>query len=295
MIDPAILDRAADWLSLSFDRALPPARQAELDAWLAADPLHARAYAEMRATWALMGAVEAPAVPRRRWALPALAACLALAALGLAQDWPTRLRADAMTATGERRTMRLPDGSELTLDTHSAVALDFHDGRRTVRLLEGRAAFHVAADPRHPFTVEAADGATTALGTRFIVRRRGDGAEVSVTEHRVRVALGGSETVLGEDQALAYDAHRIGPAHRAVGADAWTDGMLMVDDAPLRDVVAEIGRYQCGYAGVVGHAGDMRVSGVFRVDDPAAALDRLGAAFGLRVTRVGGCLTVIHA
>ncbi|MBL7395987.1 FecR domain-containing protein, partial [Escherichia coli] len=73
-----------------------------------------------------------------------------------------------------------------------------------VRLLRGEAAFTVAPNPNRPFTVEAGGGSTTALGTRFIVRRDGVQTRVSVTEHAVRVASNPASVVVAQDQTSTY-------------------------------------------------------------------------------------------
>ncbi len=321
MADPAddplpkpITDEAARWIAASEGDALSAEEREARDAWLAANPRHARAFAEMQDIWAHMGGVpEAPSLRaslppqpgrrdrrsapravlprRRRWIGPALAASLALVFIGVADDLPTRLQADEMTATGERRIVKLPDGSTVHLDTHTAVALDFTGDRRVVRLLSGEAAFSVAPDHSRPFTVEANGGSATALGTRFLVRRDDNGASVTVTEHSVRVAYPapqGASAVLAEGHSVTYGAGGLGRAAPANTADAmaWTEGVLVFKDSPLSDVVAEIGRYHRGYVRVLGEAQGLRVSGVFRIDDPVAAIDQLQRSLGLRSTRL---------
>lgn len=310
MADPAhdplpesITDEAARWIAAAEGDALSPEERAARDAWLAADPRHARVFAEMREIWAHMAGVpETSALrasrpplprvrgrrsklglshePRRRWIGPALAASLALAFFGVAMDLPTRLQADAMTATGERRVVKLPDGSTIHLDTGSAASFDFTADRRMVRLLSGKAAFVIAPDPNRPFTVAAGGGSATALGTRFLVRKNDDGASVTVTEHSVRIAYPapeGAATVVAEGQSLAYGTNGLGQAAPANTAEAmaWTEGVLMFKDTPLPQVVAEIARYHRGYVRVLGDAQALRVSGVFRIDDPVAAIDQL--------------------
>jgi transmembrane sensor len=309
-----ITDEAARWIAAAEGDALSAEEKAALDAWLAVDPRHARAFAEMQDIWAHMANVpetlalqaSLPARPGRRsrrlparaigprqhrWIGPALAASLALVFIGVAEDLPVRLLADEMTATGERRVVKLPDGSTVHLDTHSAVAFDFASDRRVVRLLGGEAAFIVAPDRHRPFTVEASGGSVTALGTRFLVRRDADGASVTVTEHSVRVAYPaphGPSAVVAEGQSLAYGGNGLGRAALANTADAmaWTEGVLVFRDKPLAQVVAEIGRYHRGYVRVLGEAQALRVSGVFRIDDPVAAIDQLQRSLGLRSTRL---------
>lgn len=317
-----ITDEAARWVSESFDGRLSLDRQASLDAWLAADPRHGRAFTEMQDIWRQMDSV--PSTPtlrasvrpsaskrrpnrlpgirpvrRPRWLSGAVAASLVLLFVGTAEDWPTRLRADAMTATGERRIVNLPDGSSVQLDTQSAVAFDFSGDRRVVRLLKGDAAFSVAPDPRRPFTVESGGGSATALGTKFLVGRDADDTRVIVTEHSVRVAYPastGGNVVLGEGDAIRYGPEtglsRILSLDTA-DAMAWTDGVLVFKDAPLGDVVTAIGRYHRGYIRVSEDARKIRVSGVFRIDDPVAALDQLEQSLGVRSTRLTNRLIFI--
>jgi transmembrane sensor len=99
-----------------------------------------------------------PARPRRRWIGGSIAAALALTVLGALEDWPMLLRADYTTGVGERRSVALADGSHVTLDSGSAIAVDLSGARRHIRLLKGAALFTVAPDRAHPFTVEAAGG-----------------------------------------------------------------------------------------------------------------------------------------
>src|SRR3546814_16085472 len=71
---------------------------------------------------------------------------------------------------GERRTVRLADGTAITLNTDSAVRVGYVADRRLVRLLRGQALFEVAKDPHRPFVVQAGAKQITALGTIFEVR-----------------------------------------------------------------------------------------------------------------------------
>lgn len=333
MVDPArmniptsILDEAAHWVAEMEGKSLAPEDQICFEAWVKADPRHAQAHAEMQDIWLHFGALpETPALrgslprpqrrlhgfagwrarrvakrplARRRTAASAVAACLALFGVGVAQDWPTRLRADAITATGETRVVALSDGSRIQLGTNSAVAFDYGHGQRAVRLLKGEAVFTVAPDASRPFRVDAGGGSTTALGTQFLVRRDGAQTRVVVTEHKVRVSgpvPAGAVPIVHEGQAVDYGPGGIGPVIgvRADDAIAWTDHMLVFKDRPLGEVVSEIGRYHPGYLHVASSARALRVSGVFRIDDPDAALAQLRQSLGVTVKSYGGWVITI--
>lgn len=309
---------AARWVADQEGGVLDAEGEARLEAWLA-DPLNARAFARVQALWRDMGeavslsappCVEATVRPRRhrpkdardfgrrRWAPMAatgIAAALALVFLGL--DIPTRLQADAITRPGEQRTLTLDDGSIIQLNTDSAVKIAYEPGRRTVRLLRGEAAFTVAPNAKRPFAVEAGGGSTTALGTRFVVRRRGPMTQVSVTEHAVRTASQPGSVVVGENQTSIYGPHQAptAPAPSPVGVGAWTDGWLVFEDQPLSQVVEEIARYSASPMNVVGRSvRARRVSGAFRIDQPDQTVTRLEQTLGVRATRLIGGVVVIH-
>lgn len=319
-IPKEISDAASHWVTARDAGVMTESDERELAAWLAADPLHASAFSQVEALWGIVGGDQVkaalhdrhgrPAMPSRGhrrgwpsayWAGSGLAASLVLVAIGSAYDWPTRMRADAMTETGERRTVALADGSTIQLDTASAITIDDSGNRRVIRLLKGGAAFTVAPDRARPFTVESGDGSTIALGTRFIVRRDGEDTDVTVTQHRVRVAWPSPPTTaldLDEGQATRYGPGGIGQARHvdANAADAWTRGVLVFVDRPLGEVVAELNRYHPGIIHVMGaDLAARRVSGGFRTDDPVGAIDTLQRTLGINSTRITNRLIFLHS
>jgi transmembrane sensor len=60
-----------------------------------------------------------------------------------------------------------------------------------------------------------------------------------------------------------------------LGADAWTRGMLVVDNARLEDLVREIGRYRPGHLGVAPEVADLRITGSFPLRNTDLALNAL--------------------
>lgn len=78
-------------------------------------------------------------------------------------------------------------------------------------------------------------------------------------------------------------------------ATAMTAGVLVFKDTPLSQVVADIGRYHPGYMTVVGDASSLHVSGVFRIDDPFAAISQLQKSLGLRSVQLSRRLIIIFA
>ncbi len=311
--DGRTLTQQANYWVTRRDAGLMTAQdEAALEAWLGTDPAHAQAYDRAGAIFNAVAALpgEVRYAPRRRacnrwtttgrwpvqWVGGAIAASLA-AILCIGADLPMRIQADAIAAVGESRRVALPDGSIALLDSDSAIAVDYGLERR-ISLLRGQATFTVAPDPAHPFVVEARNGTATALGTRFIVSRIASETRVTVTEHSVRVAQGETSEVVSEGQSAAYGDHGVGtpaPVHVA-DIDAWTRGRIRFVNRPLREVVAELGRYHRGYIGMVGEGlGNLPVNGVFSTRDPVGALDIIQQSLGLASFRIGDQLILLHS
>lgn len=311
----APIDReAARWLAEQDGGLLDAVGEDRLKTWLET-PANARAFARAQSLWRDMGQAARPAAPAwrarserrsRRTSIPrigrsglsittGLAAAVVLACMML--DVPTRLNADVLTRPGEQRTVRLDDGSVVQVNTDSAIDVAYTPDRRTVRLLRGEAAFTVAPDAQRPFTVEAGGGSTTALGTRFVVRRRAALTQVSVTEHRVRIATRSGSVTTPETMTSTYrpDQAPSAPTPSSPDVDAWTQGWLVFEDRPLAEVVEEIARYSPTPITVFGRAvRNRRVSGAFRIDQPSRTLARLEQTLGVRATRLPGGAVIIH-
>ncbi|RMB07752.1 FecR family protein [Eilatimonas milleporae] len=164
------------------------------------------------------------------------------------------------TAGDDRvRTVRLADGSEVSLFLGSAVSVAVTDRARTASLVRGRAVFTVTPDRDRPFHVDTDRGRVSVVGTRFEVVRGERFDRVAVSEGRVAVApirpdtaqpppgrsdTSGSGTVLLDPGfAVRYDGHGGTPLRMkadiaAIGA--WSAGVLVFEGTPLPEVVARI-------------------------------------------------------
>lgn len=316
-IPRAVAEAAAEWIVRCDGGRLSAEDEAAFRLWLA-DPAHRDALGRLKDIWGILdeqpaAAAQLPpqAAPRgrfrwrrsgeasrprwRRLVASAVAASFALALIGAAQDWPTRLRADYVTDVGERRTVHLPDGSTVQLDSRSAIALHFSHERREVELLAGTALFTAAPERQRPFVVTANGGSVTALGTAFMVRRSDTGADVTVTLHQVRVEAAGRAITVDEGQTANYASDTLrGPLPSDRAATAWTRGRLIVANRPLAEVIEEISRYRRGYITVSGSAATLRVSGVYDLDQPLAAIASIENSLGLTSFRLTDRIIILR-
>lgn len=294
-----LLDEAADWLVVMHAGAVSDQdRQAWLD-WRARSAAHEQAWQRAERLLDTLGGVPAalamPALDRprtRRAAIAKMAALLlvAPAAWGAwrwseAEGWT----ADYRSATGERRDIRLSDGTRLTLNTASAVDVRYDADGRTVLLRAGEIHIDTASDPR-PFEVQTRDGTLRALGTRFIVRQEAEQTRLAVLEGAVRISNAREQRVIQAGEQTTFSARRIDAIVPASAADAaWTQGMLLADGMPLGRLIAELARYRKGVLRCDPAIAALRVSGAFPLGDTDRSLAMLAATYPVTVaSRLGG-------
>lgn len=302
------LDEAADWFARMRGPDAKSARPA-FEAWIT-DPRNAAAFAEIEQIWEVSAAsrvhrrVDAPLAAGWTWQGYALAAALALAVLAAAVML-TGYNKDSLlrgvrpsrayiSQIGQIRTIDLPDGSVVILDTASSIDVLYTGRERRIALRNGRARFAVAHDAARPFVVVARDQRVTARGTLFDVRLDPQSVEVALFAGAVDVE---SETAAQKPPAVI----RLTPGHKLVsqrdkmnppvqilpaGADEWVSGLLPAEDMTLADVVAEANRYSRTPISLsdVG-TGQLRVSGAFRPGDAEALATRLAAALDLEAVK----------
>lgn len=271
--------------------------------WHAASEEHARAWRQLGAMDQRVSAAAGPARQaliqsraglRRRIGTvgSGLAGMVLLGALlawvGIPSLAPSYWLADQRTATGEVRTLRLADGTLLSLNSHSAVDIDYHGEQRLIVLHQGEISVETGhGDPR-PLLVRTEHGRLRPLGTRFLVRREGAGTRLEVLQASVAAMArnSGDEQVLNAGQQVLMGKDGLGRVRPVpAGADAWTRGMLVVDNVRLAELVEQLGRYRSGHLGVADEVADLRVTGSFPLADTDLALASLLPALPVRIER----------
>lgn len=188
------------------------------------------------------------------------------------------------TRTGERRSLRLDDGSRLVLNTATAVDTVFSDTERLIVLGEGEILVTTAPDmaqPHRPLSVMTCHGRIRALGTRFMVRVTDRETQVAVLEHDVEITpnAGGQRQLLTAGEQSSFSGAKCQPARPlAPGADAWCNGMLIVHNWALSQVLDELSRYSVQRLRADSGIRQLRLSGAFPLDNLAMALQAITAS-----------------
>ncbi len=192
------------------------------------------------------------------------------------------------TVVGERRIVRLADGTRIHLNTASAIEVTLKTGTRFVRLLQGEALFDVAHDASRPFLVDARGARFRVLGTAFDIRIRQQLVELTVTRGAVGVYDAGTAPHRIEaGRGAAIRAGVIAPT----GLDpaevqqrtAWQDGVIELDGDTLPQAIEEFNRYRTRPL-VIGdpRLESLRVGGRFATHDSAMFVAALEASFNVR-------------
>lgn len=325
-----LLQTAARWFVQLASGEATDADHQSWQAWRAADPRHEAAWQRAQAVTApfahippAQAGVSVAALEKqqgrraaRRQALKSLGGLAGLFCAGWFswQGWRSSdASADALTAVGEQRDLLLPDGSQLLLDTSTAIDVAYSASERLIRLRRGRALITTAkpkgegdgGQPPPPFWVETAEGRVRALGTRFAVRQDAGSTHVAVMDARVAIHAGAfghfgfaptAEAVATDDVPIlaageAARFNRLGLLGRssARSADsAWARGMLVADDMLLADFVAELARYRTSPLLCDPAVRALRISGTYPLTDTDKALAALTRALPVRVVPVKG-------
>ncbi len=320
--DDAVSERAADFLANRRFGGWSEADQAALDAWLAESALHRVAWLRVEAIAACTDELAAVhtfgpcassdhAAPRsdgksrfRMLALPLLAA--ASIALLLAGGFPlvAYLRpppADHSYSTdiGNQTLLKFADGTQIELNTDTAVRYRMTTAERTVWLEKGEAWFHVAHNPADPFTVIVGKHRVTDLGTEFLVRRGAGRMEVALFKGRASLGTEGAQTAAtlkpGDEAVATPVSLSVTRKTQQELADelSWRRGVLVFRNTRLADVVREFNRYNATKLVIADPSiADLRFSAELKTDDFAAFLNLAEMRLSLRTDREGNDILI---
>ena len=309
----AIDAAAAAWAAKADRGGMTVEETARLEAWAAADPRRAGAYARAlaanhyldRAVALGPGFVAQPlavsnGMGRRRFltGFGLVGAAAGLAGLGFWLRWSQQL---IVTGKGDMRRVALPEGSSITLNTDTRVLPQLDENLRHVALLDGEALFEVARDKGRSFVVEAGGVRIEVVGTSFVVRRHADGVvSVVVREGIVETSWNGE---VGHQRLTAGDALRVQPDGSAtatpLAADAierstaWREGLIDLNGLTLADAAEEFARYSRRRIQIDDAAiGDMKISGIYSTSDPEGFAKAAALSLGLSATVSGNSVRI---
>ena len=332
-----IEDEAARWVLRLQDRDCTAKTENTFRSWLQLDPRHRAAVESYRELWerfddlCVVGKDLQRDIMRAgnddggqawwrdtaklvRYGAIAAVLIIALLSVTMLPRFSSQNAAAAVTyatSVGESRTVKLPDGSVVDLNTNTIVEVAFSPSERRILLQRGEAHFEVAKNPSRPFIVDAGQTQVRAVGTVFNVERLPDmPVEVIVTEGRVAVtrvvsvpgkkAGGRKETTYVDAGARLGGSAPEGLIEPVTPDDveqklAWRQGMLVFKGEPLDQVLGELGRYSDTHFVIMDDGLKTEpVGGHFKMGDIDALLASLEAGLDLRSEKRPGNVVLVY-
>ncbi|SNR76053.1 FecR family protein [Methylobacillus rhizosphaerae] len=272
-------------------------------AWLEADPEHRHAWQKLEQVTQQFGKVprevgmatlQLPPSTDRRYVIKHLTLLLSVGALGTyayrEQPWREML-ADYSTRVGEHHQLALADGSQLHMNTDTAVNIRYTDTERRIELIRGEIFIETAQEanmPYRPLRVETRHGTATAMGTKFTVRYQPQRSKVSVFEGTVAVLprQGAEALYVQAGESVEFTSSQLSAKGKAQTSDAaWTNGMIVAYAMRLQDFVEELSRYKSGMLRCDPAVAELRISGSFPTGDMESVLHTLENILPIKVQR----------
>lgn len=306
-ITETVKQQAAAWLARRHSNLCTETDERELQAWLGADPSHAAAFEALTDIWDVAGAYprdmrtgqRTPHTPlKTRRTVLAGTMLVPVVAASLIFLRPTKVKAQSfVTGVGESKSVGLPDGSHIQLDTSTHIGVLYSQKERKVTLQYGRANFKVVADKHHPFIVEALRDRLTTDASNFDMCRKGEqvsvvmfsGQAIAYTANRTKVLMPGERLQMDPGQAGVLDHPDLAVA------EAWHHGHTIFDSTQLSKAIAEMNRYSSVKIKTQGpHIGNMRISGVYRNGDNIAFANAVAELLPAHVVTMPGQVLLIE-
>lgn len=331
-------DTAAEWVARLDAGDLTTRERLALESWLDSDSRCVGAFARARAIFVSPGVATAlQAAPRRpllpilsaryvRYGLLALAAtAAAVVGIVLLPGQGARVERQVYSSElGEIRQIPLADGTRITLNTNSAVQVEYGRDSRLVMLQRGEAYFEVAKDVHRPFIVVGSSAQVRAVGTAYEVRLGEEDGEMRIRVASGRVAvepppsqrnagIRAISRLIGLESARGAYLNVNQEAEVRVGKDGpdkgeiqvsirdlppavferslmWREGMLSLEGVTLADAIAEFALYSPQKILIRGTLANEHVSGLFAASDPAAFARAAAISLKAKIRTESGAL-----
>ncbi|WP_016956683.1 FecR family protein [Catenovulum agarivorans] len=337
---------AWDWIvRLDGDEPLSDEEKQQLSAWVKQSPEHKKMLCKHSAFWmddriaqtVLSASSTSQQTTKQSFSLfgapsfAVLTMCFVVLIAGYFIQTPASNQTQAIvsytTNIGEYKTVSLPDGTEVILNSNSKVLVNYQDDSRNIWLAEGEAHFKVSKNHNRPFYVVAANSRVRVVGTAFTVDYSNpDNVEVEVTEGQVSLALTeplkkiadfhnknntakNTELALmsaGDfvsiDSSMAADTRASSIAtsitrlskEELQNRQAWQQGEMVFNGESLAFVISQVERYTALDIDLADQQlAELRVGGRFKINQIEFLLTSLQNNFDLEVRRLGKYKVII--
>lgn len=295
----AQVDQAIEWLvKLRFDTPSPATEQ-QFQQWLARHPLNAQAWQrvsnlsdELAGLPTELSRRTLDGTQRQRINRRDHLKLVAVLAVGGGLGWAMReplglpaLMADSSTGTGERRRLQGSDGSQIQLNTATAIDLRFSAEQRELTLLRGEVSLASNPGDNRPFRITTRVGVLGTHDAQLLLRENDQGLLLAVRGGEVTLfPSSASPRLVHAGEALQVSPNgQYQPATLHGDPWGWTDGVLSVQQMPLAEFCTELARYRPGLLRCAPEVAELKVSGTYQLGDTEQILQLLARSLPVRI------------
>ncbi|KQT79730.1 hypothetical protein ASG51_03570 [Methylobacterium sp. Leaf465] len=193
---------------------------------------------------------------------------------------------DHYTRTAQHEQFELADGSDVILAPRSSLNLALGPEERGLQFVRGRMMLNVARADTRPFVVDLGLVRFAASAGAFVFDRRDGHVGITGLTGGGTLSGAGRRMTIKASERLSLDGAEVRLSKVDVDAQSsWTTGLAVVDNETLGHIVEQIRPYYAGFVLLDPAVVDQRVSGVFNLFDPVAALETLARSVGLGMVR----------
>lgn len=304
VVPDEVIDQAIDWLIRLEMSDHIEASQLEFEQWLQQSSEHQLAWERVKSirgsfsslpsepltkTIETLNNYSPPPSGNRRQVLKILSISgLMLSSGFLTKEYTPwqRLIADYSTAIGQQQHVTLADGSQVILNTDSALSVDLAGKSRKFHLRRGEMNIKMTTDESHKSVmVKTPVGRISALATSFTLRLEKYRAQISVHEGRLKLLnrSGLTKQVVSGESYWFSDQDILPATQGSIPMDAWVMGAIAGKNIPLGELLDELSRYRVGIIDYAPEIKDHLVSGVFQLQDTDTTLKFLAQVQSLQV------------
>ena len=231
---------------------------------------------------------------RPAWVPAGVVAAVALVSLA-AVGWSSLLSLGATYSTplGRQLSVRLADGTLVTMDGGTRLDVRFDLLHRRVRLVTGEAELDVAKAPWRPFRLDTQYVLVNDRGTRFTVRRREGSVRVVLVRGSVdlldpRTGKLRAELTPGQQATVAEDGTTSIAQADLEEVLAWREGQMVLKNASIDEALQEIrARTPMEITTHSRALGNLKVSGVYSVSDVVGFMNALTKLYPISWRELG--------
>ncbi|AOA59749.1 FecR family protein [Acinetobacter larvae] len=207
---------------------------------------------------------------------------------GWQSDLAYAVLAEYRTQVGEQKLIHLSDGSQVYLNTDSAMDTQFNPQQRLLSLHYGEIQIRTAKEHRaqkRPFRVQTPYGTLEALGTVFNVQQLQQQTCVAVLESAVKISpLHLAPIIVRQNQQICFNQSAYQPIQQIqLNTQQWQSGLFSAYDLPLPAFVEQMQRYHRAYYQLDPALAHLTISGSYPLTDPQKTLELLQQTYPISI------------